>query len=236
MQVNSANGRLDLDTSGSPVFSKEIMVDLPSNGLAGNNLQFARTPSLVAFQSGWLKLMLCTVHIYYGQGKKGMARRNQEIRKLTKFLSKRAQSENDSDADSFFIALGDFNIVGRDHVTWESLHSDGFQVPEALARIPEGSNVARDKLYDQIAFWQAPQANPAANTFLDAGNAGIFDYYKHVFRIGEDDPNQEDEGAYVASVPSNTTYKEWRTYQMSDHLPMWIELRIDFGDDYLQRI
>jgi hypothetical protein len=28
-------------------------------------------------------------------------------------------------------------------------------------------------------------------------------------------------------------YKDWRTYQMSDHLPMWIELGIDFGERYL---
>ena len=31
-------------------------------------------------------------------------------------------------------------------------------------------------------------------------------------------------------------YRDWRTYQMSDHLPMWVELRIDFGDDYLETI
>ena len=26
----------------------------------------------------------------------------------------------------------------------------------------------------------------------------------------------------------------WRTYQMSDHLPMWIELKTDFGEEYLK--
>ena len=30
--------------------------------------------------------------------------------------------------------------------------------------------------------------------------------------------------------------KTKRTYQMSDHLPMWIELRTDFGDDYLKEV
>ena len=29
--------------------------------------QFARTPFLVAFQSGWFRFSLCTVHIYYGR-------------------------------------------------------------------------------------------------------------------------------------------------------------------------
>ncbi len=29
-------------------------------------------------------------------------------------------------------------------------------------------------------------------------------------------------------------YKDWRTYQMSDHLVMWVQLRTDFGEDYLR--
>ena len=33
-----------------------------------------------------------------------------------------------------------------------------------------------------------------------------------------------------------TYYKGWRTYQMSDHLPMWIELRTDFADSYLKEL
>ena len=30
--------------------------------------------------------------------------------------------------------------------------------------------------------------------------------------------------------------EDWRTFQMSDHLPMWIELRINFSEDYLKKI
>jgi hypothetical protein len=33
-----------------------------------------------------------------------------------------------------------------------------------------------------------------------------------------------------------TQYRLWRTYQMSDHLPLWAELRIDFADDYLREL
>ena len=28
-------------------------------------------------------------------------------------------------------------------------------------------------------------------------------------------------------------YKDWRTYQMSDHLLKWIEVKTDFGEEYL---
>jgi hypothetical protein len=28
----------------------------------------------------------------------------------------------------------------------------------------------------------------------------------------------------------------WRTFQMSDHLPLWVELKTDFSDEYLTRL
>lgn len=29
-------------------------------------------------------------------------------------------------------------------------------------------------------------------------------------------------------------FRGWRTYEMSDHLPLWVELRIDFSDQFLK--
>ena len=55
------------------------------------------------------------------------------------------ESETDSDAKNFFIVLGDFNIVDKDHGTMEALESNGFKVPTALKRVP-GTNV--DKCVD----------------------------------------------------------------------------------------
>ena len=28
-------------------------------------------------------------------------------------------------------------------------------------------------------------------------------------------------------------YRQWRTFQMSDHLPLWLEVVTDYSDDYL---
>ncbi len=28
----------------------------------------------------------------------------------------------------------------------------------------------------------------------------------------------------------------WRTFQMSDHYPLWVELKIDFSKDYLKKL
>jgi len=121
-QVPVDNGQVVLDVASHQAWSQQALVRPPCDSLSGMGLQFARSPFLVTFQAGWLKFILCTVHIYYGTGKEGLARRNEEIRKLTRFLSDRAKNEHDSDADNFFFVLGDFNIVGRNHVTWKSLH------------------------------------------------------------------------------------------------------------------
>ena len=45
-------------------------------------------------------------------------------------------------------------------------------------------------------------------------------------------------GKWPATPEQRKLYytREWRTWQMSDHLPLFIELRIDFTEKYLKRI
>ena len=48
-----------------------------------------------------------------------------------------------------------------------------------------------------------------------------------------------DASTYEPLVPKTSTgkpasYETWRTYQMSDHLSMWIALRVDFSREYLE--
>lgn len=247
-----ADKTLNLKSGTVREFSNASGIRLPPAFVKTEALQFARTPFGVAFQAGWLKLMLCTVHIYYGAdtGDK-LARRNEEIRTLTKVLADRARSDNDSDADSYFFVLGDFNIIGKDHVTFQALNENDFEVPDPIRALPRGSNVQRDKAYDQIAVWDGKTRHRQpfkVYTRVEISRAGIFDYYKTVFKLGADDPGGKDEAFYKAVIAREQpgfskkpikrpwSYKTWRTYQMSDHLPMWIELKIDFSDDYLKGI
>lgn len=195
--------------------------------------QFARTPYIISFQAGWLKLNLATVHIYYGDNDDPakMAQRRKEIEMLTDALAKKAKGEYQQDKESFLGVLGDFNIIGNGHPTMAALESNGFQVPEALKSIP-GSNVARDKAYDQIAFWEPARTTGYAR--LDMLAANIFDFFEHVLRKDEEAIYRNE--APVNGMKENSRYLDWRTYKMSDHLPMWIELRSDFGEEYLEAL
>lgn len=191
------------------------------------NRQFDRTPFIVSFQSGWFKFKICTVHIYYGatSGIK-LERRQREIREVAKFLKKRA----DKDSKEHYILLGDFNIVSPEHETMEALTKNGFTVPEEL----QAANVKETMYYDQIAF-------RLKNEELMPKSANVFTFFKTVFKNNEFETYKP----YIKEVSSKAQnlsdeemekyYKnEWRTFQISDHKLMWVELKINFSEDYLK--
>lgn len=225
---------IDIEATETPTLPDAAEVVLPPGSLVGGPEQFARTPFIACFQAGWLSINLATVHIYYGSGSAGIERRKEEIRRLTKLLADRAKSDSDSDANAYFIALGDFNIVHPEHGTMEALLTNDFIIPEPLRAIP-GSNVKQDKYYDQIALWNGASSRRKSYTDIIPYRAGVFDFFDVVYRTDEEDiyhPFMQKTG----SDDFYASYTGWRTRQMSDHLPMWVELHVDFAEDYLDEV
>lgn len=230
----TASDGIAIAATNRPMLPEAAEIVLPLNSFVGGAHQFARTPFVCSFQTGWLKINLATVHIYYGSGSAGLERRKEEIRRLMALLAARAQSDIDSDADSYFVALGDFNIVSRDHETMDALLTNGFVVPKPLQTVP-GSNVKQDKFYDQIALWSGESSQRKPYTRILPYRAGVFDFFDVVYRKDEEDiyrpwMKKPDSDEFYAK------YSTWRTYQMSDHLPMWVELHIDFAEEYLETV
>jgi hypothetical protein len=221
-----SRGKVQLDIPSDLVSGGDYRMRFPGNALDHSFRQFARTPYLVSFQAGWMKINLATVHIYFGDNKdeRLLEQRRQEILSLTSALGKRAADEMEKDPDNPVLTavLGDFNIISAKHQTMQALEQHGFEVPEAIRAIP-GSNVKRDKAYDQIAFWE-PERN-RGHVKVDIQGANVFDFFEHIYRA-------DDHETYLPGT-SMTKYRDWRTYKMSDHLPMWVELTSDFSDAYL---
>jgi hypothetical protein len=230
--TSPSRGKAKVTVPLNNIKGKDFGVRMPENTFDDSFKQFARTPFLISFQSGWLKLNLCTVHIYYGdatdEGK--LEQRRSEISALTASLAAKAKGEFKYNDKTFMGVLGDFNILGKGHPTMEALESNDFLIPDQLKSIP-GSNVARNKAYDQIAFWKPSRI--AGYMRLDIIAANIFDYYEHVFKT-EDEPIYRNESGN--GLKSTSRFDTWRTYKMSDHLPMWIELKTDFSNEYLKQI
>jgi endonuclease/exonuclease/phosphatase family metal-dependent hydrolase len=204
--------------------------------------QIARTPLMAAFQVGWTRFVLATVHILFGPDSAEPLARVEEIRQVARFLRERVDDPDEPTRN--FIALGDFNIFNEGDATMRALTEEGgFTVPEGMTKIP-GTNVPRNKKYDQIAF------RSAGGFFEATGAAGAFDFYEHVFRADESAAYRPYIDGYIAAraaagkrspkppgtgAAALTQFKTWRTYQMSDHLPLWAEFRVDFADDYLAK-
>lgn len=198
-----------------PVRDRENKVWTPSR-------QLSRTPFLTSWRSGWFKFQLCSVHIIWGSGGDESADRQEEVRLIAEFLKERATEKYAWSPN--MILLGDFNIAKPGNKVFQKLVEAGFVVPERLQQLP--SNANRDKFYDQIALLRrADGSDIALNQRIGMPTAGVFNYYQTVFR-------DEDEATYIADYNIDD-YREWRTYQMSDHLPMWVEIKTDFADEYL---
>ena len=129
-----------------------------------------------------------------------------------------------------------------------ALESKNFFVPDAIKEHP--SNISKSKHYDQIAF--NIKLEPSMNLF-DKKNqkAGAFDFTESVYKA-------EDLNIYKkyfspnALVTKDSKTKEtrdknekeleqyymskYRTFEMSDHLPLWVELKIDFSNQYLEKL
>ncbi len=190
--------------------------------------QLARTPLVLGLRTAWFKFSISTVHIIYGSGVNDEPRRVKEIQILSDFLAARVDDKNSHTRN--MILLGDFNIFKPSNQTFQEI-AKNFTIPEALQDLP--TNIPQNKFYDQIAFrGDVPSAEI---------RGGVFNFYDHVYRL-------EDELSYADLMPAtyhNKTeadkktryYKTfWRTHQMSDHLPMWMELKIDFSTDYLNNL
>ncbi len=197
--------------------------------------QFRRTPFTALFQAAWFKFEICTVHIYYGsESGAELQQRIQEIDRVANYFGARA--ENAFDDRRSLILLGDFNIVGAEHETMKALLGSGFEVPQPLRR---PTNIDHSKFYDQIAF----RTRPGDLAYLEsdgAGRAGAFEIFERVFT-----PEQFADYEGAAETSSNGAraaaegelddyYLEWRTYQFSDHLPLWVRLQVNDSADYLE--
>ena len=196
-------------------------------------LQFARTPFSVAFQAGWFKFMLVTVHIYYGKGVKEDPRRVAEIASVAKFLKDRAKKEDEN-----YILLGDFNIFKTNDATMKAMEKEGFYIPQAIRAHP--TDLGKSKHYDQIAFKLKLDTNMTVFSEKKQ-HAGAFNFSETVYSLQDLDAYQ---GYFDEKYVNGKTKAQiekyyassWRTFQMSDHLPLWIELQVDFSNQYLERI
>ena len=171
-----------------------------------------RSPFMASFSAGNFDFILLTAHIRWaGSG----AHRIPPLERLAEWIEKRRKEKHVVDKD--IIVMGDFNIPKVDDALYKAITSKGLTIPDVLRGTEQGSNLAGNKRYDQILHYRRH-----TKTFKDVG--GVLDFYC------------DDWQALFPREHYPRMSKEDFTYQLSDHLPLWVQIDTWTDDEELDQI
>jgi endonuclease/exonuclease/phosphatase family metal-dependent hydrolase len=200
-------------------------VDAPREKDASEYLakqSFWRAPYMASFRAGNFDFVLIATHTRWGDSAKG---RQNELQMLADWIGQRFQKKSNKSQvfeDSDLIVMGDFNVPKLDDAFFKALTSRGLQIPEALRQLKVGtkmiggSNLLKNARFDQILHLPTIPKN-----FCNAG--GTLDFYidqDHIKELFPDD---------------NLTPQKF-TFQMSDHFPVWIQIKTDIDGFRLNQL
>jgi hypothetical protein len=178
---------------------------------------FWRAPYLCSFRSGNFDFLAIATHTRWGDSIEG---RQAELQMLADWIDTRFKSGYVEDHD--LIVMGDFNIPKIDDKLFKALTSRGLQIPEVLRNLKDGdhtiggSNLGKDARYDQILHLPT-----MAKRFADKG--GTLDFFE------SDDGIQE-------LFPEKDCTREKFSFQLSDHFPVWIQVKTNIDGERLTQI
>jgi endonuclease/exonuclease/phosphatase family metal-dependent hydrolase len=154
-----------------------------------------RQPYMASFAAGNFDFVVVTAHIQWGTKEGRLA----ELKQFAEWIKLKAAMENLEDQD--ILVTGDFNLESPAMV--DALISRGLKVPKAFRTGSFGTNLAKDKRYDQILH-----LDRYPESFMNKG--GVLDFYT---------------GGTSKLFPGMS--KADFTYQLSDHLPLWTQINTD---------
>jgi len=177
-----------------------------------SDVEWWRPPYMASFKSGNFDFVALTTHIRWGSTEEG---RIPELEAIANWIAEKAdllkKGRKAWDEPDIFV-MGDFNVPSRRSPLFAALTSTGLKIPTALAKDEFGSNLNRNKRYDQILHMPHYAEN-------FTGRGGVLDFYAK---------------DHKKLFPDIT--KSAFTYQMSDHLPLWLQVNTDVAGKQLDQV
>jgi hypothetical protein len=169
---------------------------------------------MASFEAGSSDFVVIAAHIRWGSR---VSDRTPALRALGDWIGGRAAHPFATDSD--FIVMGDFNIPSRASSAYTALVRDdtGPQLPGGLLGV-RGTNLSRKNTYDQILH------NATDPTRFEIGGGGVLDFYHNDWKA-----------LYPDDSHSPTSRNKF-TYELSDHLPLWLQINTHIVDPHLQTL
>lgn len=178
---------------------------------------FWRAPYMCSFRAGNFDFVAVATHARWGDS---IAGREAELGMLADWIDQRLKDKSVEDSD--LIVMGDFNTPKLDDRLFKALSRRGLQVPDSLRELKVGdmtvggSNLGKDARYDQILHMPTTRKR-----FTNFG--GTLDFHISDARIKELFPGK----GYTRTEFS---------YQLSDHFPVWVQIKTDIDGERLTQI
>ena len=178
----------------------------PASGEYLHRISWWRKPFIASFRAGDFDFVTITAHIRWG---KNDEERIQPLKLMAEWVDKRHRETYMKDKD--IIVMGDFNIPSTESELFRAISSKGLCIPQALLGI-HGTNLAANKRYDQILHYPL-------YTGCFTGRGGVLDFYCNDHKM----------------LFPNLTKHEF-TFQLSDHLPLWIQINTDRSAERISEV
>jgi endonuclease/exonuclease/phosphatase family metal-dependent hydrolase len=173
---------------------------------------------MCSFRAGNFDFIAIATHARWDA--KNIEGRRAELQMLADWIDGRFKDEFVEDHD--LIVMGDFNIPKIGDDLFKALTSHGLQVPDALVDLKVGdlviggSNLGKNARYDQILHLPTLKKR-----FSNEG--GTLDFFGSDARIKELFPDKD----YTRAEFS---------FQLSDHFPVWVQIKTDIDGERLNQI
>ena len=163
-----------------------------------------RAPYMASFKAGNFDFIMLAMHARWGKTAKG---RQDELRTLGDWIGERWGDDADSVFDQDLIVVGDFNIPRVDDDYYKALTANSkLQMPKALEAVNDTAVSSGNRRYDQIL-------HRTKNVISYADHGGIVDFAS---------------GGLLKKLFEGTGVRDDKlTYELSDHFPLWIQLKTD---------
>ncbi len=218
--------------SGEIVISPELIEE---NAIID---QLKRTPTFTGFESGWRKFSIVSVHLHPGEGSDNEAIRKEEVRLLTEILKEKLDSSAFENRN--MIILGDTNLYDDDDDIVKLITDTGFVESEGL--IGKFTNTSLNQIYDRI-FLNVDDYFKIATDENEIEKGGVFNLFDHVYMDSPDEIAKYHELMLIHkenpdTLTDDTKFRSyfnryWKRNQVSDHLPIWLELQTESSDEFL---
>lgn len=204
--------------------------------------QLKRTPTITGFEAGWKKFSIISVHLHPGEGGASGDEpsdhdlRKEEVRLLMELIRDKLDSEKLWSDD--LIILGDTNLYDDDDDIVDLITDEGFSESQGLEGKP--TNTSLSQIYDRI-FMNTDDYFTFSKDENGVEKGDVFNLFDYVYT---DDlrTSYHDEMLEQKNDPSTLTDDEafqkyydryWKRNQVSDHLPVWIEIETDSSESFL---